>query len=75
MLRSVRRVLSLALLRRRAASAHETDTAFLVGTGGTICAERTALVKAVSEGKRKFAAIAVSSCVRFATLARAYLPG
>jgi hypothetical protein len=31
--------------------------------GGTICAERTALVKAVSENKRKFIAIAVSSWV------------
>ena len=29
--------------------------------GATICAERTAFVKAVSEGERKFAAIAVSA--------------
>ena len=29
--------------------------------GATICAERTAFVKAVSEGERKFTAIAVSS--------------
>ncbi|MGI6732968.1 MAG: cytidine deaminase [Anaerovoracaceae bacterium] len=29
--------------------------------GATICAERTAFVKAVSEGKRKFSAIAVVS--------------
>ena len=29
--------------------------------GGTICAERTAAVKAVSEGERKFTAIAVAS--------------
>lgn len=29
--------------------------------GGTICAERTAMVKAVSEGERKFKAIAVVS--------------
>lgn len=28
--------------------------------GGTICAERTAFVKAVSEGEREFAAIAIS---------------
>ena len=28
--------------------------------GGTICAERTAIVKAVSEGARKFTAIAVA---------------
>ncbi|KAG9096944.1 hypothetical protein FRC06_008167 [Ceratobasidium sp. 370] len=32
--------------------------------GGTICAERTALVKAVSEGDKKFLAIAVTSDVR-----------
>ncbi|KAG2067351.1 cytidine deaminase [Suillus decipiens] len=31
--------------------------------GGTICAERTAFVKAVSEGKRKFAALAVTTDV------------
>ncbi len=30
-----------------------------VGYSATICAERTALVKAVSEGHRKFAAVAV----------------
>ena len=29
--------------------------------GGTICAERTAMVKAVSEGHRKFKAIAVAA--------------
>ncbi|CAI9730861.1 cytidine deaminase-like [Octopus vulgaris] len=29
--------------------------------GGTICAERTAMVKAVSEGKKSFKAIAVAS--------------
>ena len=29
--------------------------------GATICAERTAFVKAVSEGERRFSAIAVSS--------------
>ncbi|MBS1914602.1 MAG: cytidine deaminase [Bacteroidetes bacterium] len=29
--------------------------------GGTICAERTALVKALSEGERQFVAIAVTS--------------
>ena len=31
--------------------------------GGTICAERTALVKAVSEGKKSFVALAVTSDV------------
>ncbi|KAH0836912.1 hypothetical protein J3R83DRAFT_8728 [Lanmaoa asiatica] len=31
--------------------------------GGTICAERTAIVKAVSEGKRDFVAMAVTTCV------------
>ncbi|KAJ8586376.1 cytidine deaminase [Rhizopogon salebrosus TDB-379] len=31
--------------------------------GGTICAERTAIVKAVSEGKVKFAALAVTTDV------------
>ncbi|TDL26526.1 cytidine deaminase [Rickenella mellea] len=31
--------------------------------GGTICAERTAIVKAVSEGTRKFVALAVTSDV------------
>lgn len=31
--------------------------------GGTICAERTALVKAVSEGMRKFVALAVTTDV------------
>ncbi|KIM62122.1 hypothetical protein SCLCIDRAFT_25322 [Scleroderma citrinum Foug A] len=31
--------------------------------GGTICAERTAIVKAVSEGKREFVALAVTSDV------------
>ena len=30
-----------------------------VSFGGTICAERTAIVKAVSEGEREFSAIAV----------------
>ena len=30
--------------------------------GGTICAERTACVKAVSEGFRDFEAIAIASC-------------
>ncbi|KAF5361847.1 hypothetical protein D9756_002071 [Leucocoprinus leucothites] len=34
--------------------------------GGTICAERTALVKAVSEGTRKFIALAVTSNVKSA---------
>ncbi len=29
--------------------------------GGTICAERTAFVKAISEGKRNFCAIAIAS--------------
>ena len=29
--------------------------------GATICAERTAFVKAVSEGERKFSAIAIAS--------------
>ncbi|MCI7303183.1 cytidine deaminase [Ihubacter massiliensis] len=29
--------------------------------GGTICAERTAFVKAISEGKRQFSAIAIAS--------------
>lgn len=29
--------------------------------GGTICAERTAFVKAISEGQRKFSAIAIAS--------------
>ncbi len=29
--------------------------------GGTICAERTALVKAISEGARKFKAIAIAA--------------
>ena len=29
--------------------------------GGTICAERTAFVKAISEGERKFSAIAIAS--------------
>ncbi|KAJ1306491.1 hypothetical protein OPQ81_007494 [Rhizoctonia solani] len=33
------------------------------GNGGTICAERTALVKAVSEGTKSFLAIAVTSDV------------
>ncbi|KAG8742848.1 hypothetical protein FRC10_000827 [Ceratobasidium sp. 414] len=33
------------------------------GSSGTICAERTALVKAVSEGDKKFLAIAVTSYV------------
>ncbi|KAG9091116.1 hypothetical protein FRC07_011930 [Ceratobasidium sp. 392] len=32
--------------------------------GGTICAERTALVKAVSEGDKQFLAIAVSTDVK-----------
>lgn len=36
------------------------DTRF---AGGAICAERTAIVKGVSEGKRKFVALAVTSCV------------
>lgn len=31
-----------------------------ISYGGTICAERTAFVKAVSEGKRKFLKIAIS---------------
>jgi cytidine deaminase len=35
--------------------------------GGTICAERTAFVKAVSEGHREFKAIAVITCVRIAS--------
>lgn len=30
--------------------------------GGTICAERTAFVKAISEGFRDFSALAVTSC-------------
>lgn len=30
--------------------------------GATVCAERTALVKAVSQGAREFAAIAIASC-------------
>lgn len=29
--------------------------------GGTICAERTAFVKAISEGERRFSAIAIAS--------------
>lgn len=29
--------------------------------GGAICAERTAIVKGVSEGKRRFVALAVTS--------------
>ncbi|KAJ3721988.1 cytidine deaminase [Lentinula raphanica] len=34
--------------------------------GGTICAERTAIVKSVSEGKRSFAALAVVTDVKSA---------
>ncbi|KIK70447.1 hypothetical protein GYMLUDRAFT_32463 [Collybiopsis luxurians FD-317 M1] len=34
--------------------------------GGTICAERTAIVKAASEGKRSFAALAVVTDVKSA---------
>ncbi|GAB1606176.1 cytidine deaminase-like isoform X2 [Argonauta hians] len=33
----------------------------LCSYGGTICAERTAMVKAVSEGMKKFKAIAITS--------------
>ncbi|GAA5971341.1 hypothetical protein JCM21900_002404, partial [Sporobolomyces salmonicolor] len=35
--------------------------------GGTICAERTAIVKGVSEGKRKYVGLAVTRCAPFAS--------
>ncbi|KAF5368510.1 hypothetical protein D9758_002435 [Tetrapyrgos nigripes] len=38
--------------------------------GGTICGERTAIVKAASEGKRSFAALAVVTLNRFTRLAQ-----
>lgn len=34
---------------------------FTRAAGGAICAERTAIVKGVSEGKRRFVALAVTS--------------